>query len=110
MKAEQRQQLDIAIAKVAGHLEDAIDKALEVSDAVSRKYWEIHHKIEQHNPHAILGILYGFMLLFFGRNFAITFTVLEAFRHGGSAAFFAHVEKMQKRLHNARHRTEMGAF
>ena len=40
------------------------------------------------NPKALLGIFGGLLLIFYGAHFIVTFTIVEAFRHGGSEIFF----------------------
>jgi len=83
-------------------LDRRIDEFLELTDRLSSRYWEYYSKVEQYNPHAWFGIFYGVMLLFFGRNFIITFTVLEAVRLSGSASVMTTAEKLQRRLRLAK--------
>ncbi len=94
----------LLIDKLAKGLETTFDNALERTEEGSDQYLRFQRAFEHLHPYEIASILYGFMLIFFGKNFIITFVIMEAFRQGGSEKLLKYTKKLQGKLRRRRKR------
>ena len=76
---------------VLGRAENTCDSMLCEVDTLNENYEKHAETIDQFRPRQTTHIAMGLLLMFLGQRFAITFSIIEAFRHGGSADFMKNV-------------------
>ena len=79
-------------------LENAIEKAIDLYNIGLEYYNKGYEKVRDYNPEAIVGMITGFLLVFFGGFFVVTVAMVEAFRHGGSDALFVNLNILREQI------------
>lgn len=85
-----------------GKVEVVIDQLIMLYSKLHELYLVGHKKIEQYNPEAVVGMLNGFLLIFFGGFFIVTVAMIEAFNQGGAETMFENFGILRQQAHAVR--------
>ncbi|KAH9259263.1 hypothetical protein BASA81_002306 [Batrachochytrium salamandrivorans] len=85
-----------------GKVEVVIDQLIVLYNKVHELYLQGHKKLEQYNPEAVIGMLNGFLLIFFGGFFIVTLAMIEAFNQGGAETMFENFGILRQQVHHVR--------
>lgn len=89
---------DLELIEVTqGCVERTLERVLDFYYQHEDNYRQFHKNVEDYNPHAVAGVIYGVLLLLFGRDFIFTFVVVESLRHSGVHRVFAYARRLQRR-------------
>ena len=83
-----------------GHFESWTEQFLNEAETIENEvtgstFWRI---VIQYNLVSIAFVMLGLLLVFCGRHFLITFTILEAFRHGDSEALQKNLSLLKRQV------------